>query len=302
MLSTCLTLHVSLPPSKRRPRRQLTYCAAAPLPPAPPSCRHPWITADGWDPSAPPAPLPAAFAPAAAAAAAAAAAVSTAPPSSSSGGAGAGAGGRVDLSAAFEERAYAPGAVLAAPGDAADAVFLIAAGEVELWGPGAPPTAAAAAGAGGAGEQQSWLIEDGSAAAAVAGARAPAGAEERLLAVKGPGDSLGPPCLPPAGAKDAKAAAPAAAAPAAAPRWRVRCVARGRVRAFAAAASELRALAAADPAAAPAVRAIAAQQATDLEVASAMRRLRLLGCRGSSDCGAGGGGGGGGAAEAMDEL
>lgn len=96
--------------------------------------------------------------------------------------------------------------------------------------------------------------------------------QRQLLGVKGPGDSLGLPSLLHSPSRDHK--------------WRAFCRARGPVTVFTARVRDLQQLAAEHPEFEPAVQEIATQQATDMAVAEALRRLRLYN----------NGGGGGGAA------
>lgn len=104
--------------------------------------------------------------------------------------------------------------------------------------------------------------------------------ERQVLAVKGPGDSLGLPSL--LEARDHEEH-----------RWRVFCRARGAVTAFAARVRDLQLLVVHHPEMEPAVQQIAMQQETDMAVAEAMRRLRIHSFSGCCSTGGGGGAGAG---------
>jgi hypothetical protein len=111
----------------------------------------------------------------------------------------------------------------------------------------------------------------------------------RLLATKGPGESIGLPCLSRRSAPDGAAAGGAApsalagsamsadaCAQLAALRWACYARARGEVTVFTARAADLLRLVDSYPEMEPAVQQIVTQQETDLMVAEAMRQLRLL--------------------------
>ncbi|GBF96243.1 calcium calmodulin-dependent kinase [Raphidocelis subcapitata] len=203
---------------------------------------------------------------------------------------------RERVESVFTERLYRDGEVLIAPGDAADTVYLIAEGRVEIVAPpllGGAAAAAAEPMISGMADLDSFDIGGAAAAAgsmgcvpacsrgameaafAFAAAGQPAWNDAAAtLAVKGPGDSLGLPSLLQSEAEGGEH------------RWRAFCRARGEVTVFAARAADLRALAARDPEIEPAVAQISTQQETDMAVAEALRRLRLYG----GGCSGGGGG------------
>jgi hypothetical protein len=107
----------------------------------------------------------------------------------------------------------------------------------------------------------------------------------KLLGLKGPGDSLGVPQLPPTTTQPSSAAAAAgstatvalaAAAAAAQPHvWKVYVRARGPATVFVARLADLARLVEAHPEMAAAVQQMVTQQETDMMVAEAMRQLRL---------------------------
>jgi hypothetical protein len=94
----------------------------------------------------------------------------------------------------------------------------------------------------------------------------------KLLAVKGPGDSLGVPLLP---TTQAAASRRSSGGGAAERRWKVSVVARGRTTVFTARLEDLARLVEAHPEMEGAVQQIVTQQETDMMVAEAMRQLRL---------------------------
>lgn len=83
----------------------------------------------------------------------------------------------------------------------------------------------------------------------------------KVLAVKGPGDSLGVPLVPGSRAPDRQ--------------WKVSVRARGDVTVFSARLEDLERLVEAHPEMESAVKQIVTQQETDMMVAEAMRQLRL---------------------------
>lgn len=98
----------------------------------------------------------------------------------------------------------------------------------------------------------------------------------KLLAVKGPGDSLGVPLLPSNTAAAAANGSSRRSSSGAAERcWKVSVVARGRTTVFTARLEDLAKLVEAHPEMEGAVKQIVTQQETDMMVAEAMRQLRL---------------------------
>lgn len=95
----------------------------------------------------------------------------------------------------------------------------------------------------------------------------------KLLAVKGPGDSLGVPLLPSTQAQGASRRSNSGST--AERRWKVSVVARGCTTVFTARLEDLAKLVEAHPEMEGAVQQIVTQQETDMMVAEAMRQLRL---------------------------
>ena len=95
----------------------------------------------------------------------------------------------------------------------------------------------------------------------------------QLLAVKGPGDSLGVPLLPPRSQRNSSGGSGSGSG--CERRWKVCVVARGRTTVFTARLEELGRLVEAHPEMEGAVQQIVHQQETDMMVAEAMRMLRL---------------------------
>ncbi|KAI8475025.1 MAG: kinase-like domain-containing protein [Monoraphidium minutum] len=216
------------------------------------------------------------------------------------------------VEAVFAERHYVDGEVLVAPGDAADTVFLIAAGEVEI-------VAAALLGGMGAGAHEPLITgldldgiggQDGGVgvgdlleadqglASRIEGGGSPRGRAsvaligEVLTAGGGrprggaPGGARledGRQTLGLKGPGDSLGLPSLLQSRSKEHRWRAFCRARGAVTVFAARVCDLQALVAQHPEMEPAVQQIATQQETDMAVAEAMRRLRIF---------QGGGGGG----------
>lgn len=101
----------------------------------------------------------------------------------------------------------------------------------------------------------------------------------KLLAVKGPGDSLGVPLLPAASTQNCSSGGggnPARRASAVERRWKVSVAARGRAIVFTARLEDLAKLVESHPEMEGAVKQIVTQQETDMMVAEAMRQLRLF--------------------------
>jgi hypothetical protein len=99
----------------------------------------------------------------------------------------------------------------------------------------------------------------------------------KLLAVKGPGDSLGVPLLPTSTSAAANGSSRRSSSGAAAVEraWKVSVVARGRTTVFTARLEDLARLVEAHPEMEGAVKQIVTQQETDMMVAEAMRQLQL---------------------------
>lgn len=99
----------------------------------------------------------------------------------------------------------------------------------------------------------------------------------KLLAVKGPGDSLGVPLLPAPNTNNSNSNGSSSRRSSAAceRRWKVSVVARGRAVVFTARLEDLARLVEAHPEMEGAVKQIVTQQETDMMVAEAMRQLRL---------------------------
>lgn len=129
-----------------------------------------------------------------------------------------------------------------------------------------------------------WSSSSGSGAGGAGGMASPLQPEGvKLLAVKGPGDSLGVPLLPPHSQQQTGAAArssSSAGGGGSERRWKVSVLARGRTTVFTARLEELAKLVEAHPEMESAVRHIVTQQETDMMVAEAMRQLRLF----NDDC------------------
>lgn len=102
------------------------------------------------------------------------------------------------------------------------------------------------------------------------GALQPEGVQ--LLAVKGPGDSLGVPLLPCSSQNSSRRSSSSGSCDR---RWKVSVLARGRTTVFTARLEELAKLVQAHPEMESAVKQIVTQQETDMMVAEAMRQLRL---------------------------
>lgn len=94
----------------------------------------------------------------------------------------------------------------------------------------------------------------------------------KLLAVKGPGDSLGVPLLPSTTSGSSRRSSSGSGTER---RWKVSVVARGRTTVFTARLEDLARLVEAHPEMEGAVKQIVTQQETDMMVAEAMRQLRL---------------------------